>query len=263
MSSHSAEENSANSSTFAEKSRRGLYVLSVLLLFGVFAFQLWFHAVRTSATLDEPVHILAGHRYWQCGDFGINPEHPPFLKLLATASLNFRSLVEPPWECGSRVTSKPDSFLFGTKFLIQNDVDSVVVPARLAAALMSLFLAVLVFAGTRQMFGRWEALVALALLSFEPNLIAHGALVMTDMALAATAFAAVYALYGFCRKSNALRFAATGLAFGLLLAAKHSAVIFMPILFGLLIADALVFPRAETRLPKQIFRRTIAFAGMF
>jgi dolichyl-phosphate-mannose-protein mannosyltransferase len=262
MSSTSAEENPALS-RLAERSRRGLYALSVLLLFGVFAFQLWFHAVRTSATLDEPVHILAGHRYWQCRDFGINPEHPPFLKLLATASLNFRSLVEPPWECGSRVTSKPDSFLFGTKFLIQNDVDSVVVPARLAAALMSLFLAVLVFAGTLQMFGRWEALAALALLSFEPNLIAHGALVMTDMALAATAFAAVYALYGFCRKSNARRFAATGLAFGLLLAAKHSAVIFMPILFGLLIADALVFQRAETRLSKQIFRRTVAFAGMF
>ena len=70
-------------------------VLSVALFILLFA-QLWFHATRTSATVDEPDHILAGHRHWQCGDFGINPEHPPLLKLLATATLNFRDLSEPP-----------------------------------------------------------------------------------------------------------------------------------------------------------------------
>src|SRR5215204_3455200 len=77
-----------------------------VLLLGLFAFQLWYHATRTSAIVDEPVHILAGHRHWQCGDFGINPEHPPLLKLLAAAPLNFQTLVEPPWGCGSRITSK-------------------------------------------------------------------------------------------------------------------------------------------------------------
>ena len=69
-------------------------------LIAAFAAQLVYHAVRTSATVDEPDHILAGHRHWQCGDFGINPEHPPLLKLLATAPLNFRTLNEPPWDCG-------------------------------------------------------------------------------------------------------------------------------------------------------------------
>ena len=74
-----------------------LYTVIVLLLFAFFAFQLWFHAVRTSVIIDEPAHILAGHRHWHCGDFGINPEHPPLLKLLATAPLNVRNLVEPNW----------------------------------------------------------------------------------------------------------------------------------------------------------------------
>jgi hypothetical protein len=31
--------------------------------------------------------IEAGHRYWECGDYGINPEHPPLLKLIATVPL--------------------------------------------------------------------------------------------------------------------------------------------------------------------------------
>src|SRR5215203_6079530 len=161
-------------SSSGSNSGKTKYVFPILsfILFFAFAFQLWYFAVRTSATVDEPAHILAGHRNWQCGDFGINPEHPPLLKLLAAAPLNFRTLAEPPWECGSRLTSKQDSFLFGTKFLIQNGVDSLVIPTRIAAALMSVLLAFVVFLTARQMFGRWEALTALAMLAFEPNFIA-------------------------------------------------------------------------------------------
>jgi hypothetical protein len=239
------------------------YVVLALLLFAFFIFQLWFHTTRTSVTIDEPVHILAGHRHWQCGDFGINPEHPPLLKLLAAAPLNSRNLIEPNWDCGSKMTSKFDSFSFGNSFLVDNGVDAVVIRTRLAAALMSLLLAVLVFCAAWEMFGRWEALTALALLAFEPNLIAHGSLVTTDMVLTATSFASVYALYRFRNKANWLRFLVVGLAFGLLLAAKHSAVVFFPILFGLLIADIVLFRQPQTRLPKQILRNTAAFAVLF
>ena len=256
---------SANSFSSGENRRfpERFYAVIVVLLFALFAFQLWYHATRTSATVDEGPHILAGHRHWQCGDFGINPEHPPFLKMLATAPLNFRTLNEPPWDCGSRLTSKPDLFTHGHLFLVQNGVDSVVIPTRLAAAAMSLLLAVLVFLAAWEMFGRWEALTALALLAFEPNLIAHGSIVTTDMVLTATVFAAVYALYRFRNKTNWFRLVLVGLAFGLLLAAKHSAVIFVPILFALLIADVLIFRQPEIRLPRELLRQTTAFAAFF
>jgi hypothetical protein len=64
---------SSSSSTTVEGSQLEgiLYSFIVLLLFALFAFQLWFHALAHSATIDEPVHILAGYRYLQCGDFGI------------------------------------------------------------------------------------------------------------------------------------------------------------------------------------------------
>ena len=257
-----AEQKSSLKSAI-EKHKDFFYRAVIVLLFGLFAFQLWYHATRTSSTVDESPHILAGHRHWQCGDFGINPEHPPLLKLLATAPLNFQTLVEPPWDCGSKLTSKQESFLYGSKFISQNGVDAIVVPARLSAALMSLLLAALVFAAAWQMFGRWEALTALALLAFEPNLIAHGTLVTTDMALTATAFGAVFALYRFCQKPNVFRFILVGLAIGLMLAAKHSAVIFVPTLFVLLIAHTIFFRRKETSLPKQVLRQTAAFAGFF
>jgi 4-amino-4-deoxy-L-arabinose transferase-like glycosyltransferase len=254
-------ERKTNAPETRRKRGKILYSAAVVLLFGLFAFQLWFHAVRTSATFDEPAHTVAGYRYWQCGDFGINPEHPPLLKLLAAAPLTARSLVEPHWECGSRLTPKPEMFSAGGAFLVNNNPDSVLIPARLAAALMSLLLAALVFLAAWEMFGRREALAALAIFAFEPNLIAHGSLVTTDMALAATAFAAAYALYRYVRNPNWARFSIVGLAFGLMLAAKHTAVIFVPILFALALADAFLYRRAETRLPNQVFRRTAAFAG--
>ena len=100
-----------------------LYCASAILLFGAFAFQLWFHAVRTSATIDEGAHILAGRRHLQWGNFGINPEHPPLLKMLAASPLYFNSLNEPPWKCGSRLTSKLEMFSHGTSFLVQNGIE--------------------------------------------------------------------------------------------------------------------------------------------
>ncbi|MCA1626260.1 MAG: glycosyltransferase family 39 protein [Acidobacteria bacterium] len=217
--------------------------------------------MRTSATFDEPAHILAGHRHWQCGDFGINPEHPPLLKLLAAAPLISRTLVEPNWNCGSRLTPKPEMFSAGGAFLVNNNVDSVLIPARLAAAVLSLLLARLVFLAAQEMFGKPEALTVLALLAFEPNLIAHGSLVTTDMAVSATAFAAVVALYRYGKNPAWARFLMVGLEFGLMLVAKHTAVIFVPILFALFIGDAFLFRRPEVRLPDQIFRRVAAFAG--
>ena len=249
----------AKASAFAEK----LYTPIVLLLFAAFIFQLWFHAVRTSVTIDEPVHILAGHRHWQCRDYGINPEHPPLLKLLAAAPLNFSSLIEPNWDCGSKMTSKFDSFSFGNSFLVDNWVDRVVIQTRLAAAVMSLLLALLVFFAASEMFGRWQGLTALALLAFEPNLIAHGSIVTTDMALSTTAFAAVYGLYRFRCRRTASRFLLTGMAFGLLLAAKHSAVVFVPILLLLMFADTIIYRQLELRLSKQILRSVAEFSGMF
>ena len=210
-----------------------LFAVLTVLLFVVFAFQLVYHAV----TVDEPFHILAGHRHWQCGDFGINPEHPPLLKLLATAPLNFRQLSEPPWECGSKFTAKFDGFSYGSTFIVENGVDSVVITSRVTASLMSILLALLVFLAAWEMFGRWEALTALAIVAFEPSLIAFGSLVLTDMAISATAFGAVYALYRFGKYQTWPRFLLAGFAIGLMLAAKHSAVIFVGILFALLIVE--------------------------
>jgi predicted membrane-bound dolichyl-phosphate-mannose-protein mannosyltransferase len=52
-----------------------------------------------------------------------------------------------------------------------------------------------VFFAAREMFGTGAAFVALTLLAFDPNLLAHGALITTDVGLACFMFLSIYMFY--------------------------------------------------------------------
>ncbi|MCD9185584.1 MAG: glycosyltransferase family 39 protein [Pyrinomonadaceae bacterium] len=258
-------EDSTQPRSSAERYAKAFYIFGGLFLFGIFVFQLWFHIVRTSATIDEAPHILAGYRHLQCGDFGINPEHPPLLKMLAAVPLMSKDLIQPDWECGSKPTSIYKASQAGTFFLAKNNPENTVIPPRIFAASMSLLLAVLVFSGAAEMFGRWEAMTALALFVFEPNIIAHGSLVTTDMALTAMMFASIYALYRYLKRPSVFRLLLVGIAVGLTLASKHSGILILPILLVILIADLILTRKTEGETPifRRFFQRAAAFAGIF
>jgi len=65
---------------------RRIYVnVGVCLLLLLFGWQLASTVRQESLTWDEGDHIFAGYMSWKTHDFGLNPEHPPLMKLLATA----------------------------------------------------------------------------------------------------------------------------------------------------------------------------------
>src|SRR5258707_13762332 len=66
-----------------------VFFLAVLIL------QYALTARANSITWDEDDHIYAGYMSWKHGDFGLNPEHPPLLKLLATSPLLHLPLKMP------------------------------------------------------------------------------------------------------------------------------------------------------------------------
>jgi 4-amino-4-deoxy-L-arabinose transferase-like glycosyltransferase len=243
---------------------KNLYALSAVLFFGLFVFQLWFHVVRTSATIDEVPHILAGYRHLQCGDFGINPEHPPLLKIIAALPLMSQDLIQPQWDCGSKITEKYDAWFAGFSFLTDNGADNIIIPARLATSIISILLIVLITLATREMFGRTEALIALILFAFEPTIIAHGALVTTDMAVSVGLFASVFLFYRYRKNPTFARLVLVGIAVGWTLSSKHSGIIVLPILFLLLVADVLFF--SGIKFSKGLFvyfiRQLAAFTGI-
>jgi len=114
------------------------------------------------------------------------------------------------------------------------------------------------------LYGSPGATVNRQLIAFEPTLIAHDSLVTTDMALAATMFAGVYALYRYCRRPTVARLLVTGVAAGLCLASKHTGVVILPILLILLVTEVLLEaapegaarPRAR---PWRLLAATLAY----
>ncbi len=82
--------------------------------------QLWTSVVQLSITSDEGDHLHAAYRYWQCNDFGWNPEHPPLVKIVAGLPLQFMKINDPlPHACGAQNTKVVD-FLAGHQFVFAN-----------------------------------------------------------------------------------------------------------------------------------------------
>jgi 4-amino-4-deoxy-L-arabinose transferase-like glycosyltransferase len=223
-----------------------------LALIAVFGVQLGMHAVRTSVTYDEPVFIFAGYHIWRCDDHGVNPENPPLVSLVAALPLRGKNLVGPTPLCPASFTTKFDEYTQSMQFLVDNKIDPVVIPARFAEMFFSLLLAVTLVFAMRRMFGEAEALVALALLVFEPNVLAHGSLATADMAATATFFASVFALYLFLDEPSFGRAAALGLGIGAMLATKASALPAIIFLWLITLAVAWRDARGSTQ-PKAQF----------
>ena len=71
-----------------EPSKKNMWVAGgVLSLLIVLLLQLALSVRQNSITWDEDDHIYAGYMSWKRGDFGLNPEHPPLVKMLAAVPL--------------------------------------------------------------------------------------------------------------------------------------------------------------------------------
>lgn len=210
--------------------RRGLALATVAAAAaaGLSLFLVRDHTRGDSLSADEPVHILAG--YFEV--FGhtaiVNIEHPPLAKALAGLALAALPLPPPP----ARVPMGNGFTDYGHAFLFEGPVspDAIAAAARAPFLLVLLLLFAAVFFAARSRYGPGAALFAVALLAFDPNLVAHAGVVHTDLGAALGFFVAVLAWERARRNplsATALVLAAAAL--GLALATKFSAVYLVPI----------------------------------
>jgi hypothetical protein len=96
------------------------------------------------------------------------------------------------------------------------------------------------------MFGTAAGFVALVLLVFDPNQLAHGAFVTTDTGLTCFLLASVYAFYRFVKRPTIWRLVLVGLAAGFALAAKHTGILVFPILLVLALCEWSLRRKAES-----------------
>ena len=126
--------------------QRKLFTAAAISLFVVLLLELTFTMRRETQTWDEACHIFAGYRYWTRADFAMNPEHPPFVKLLAGATLLPLHLNGPKRK---GLFSKEADFLSATEFVYSNNAEQILLRTRTAVSLLCLLLAALVFAAAR------------------------------------------------------------------------------------------------------------------
>ncbi len=214
---------------------------------------------RESLTFDEGDHMFAGYMMWHAGDYGLNPEHPPLVKLLATAPLLGRTLWIPPVQ---KREFKEEAYLDGRDWVARNDGDrnQLVFQMRLAAGLLAVAFSLVVFLTAREWFGDWAGLTALALIAFDPNVLAHSALVTTDIGVSLFFLSSIWCFYRYVQRPSAMRLVVAGVVAGLLLATKHSGILLAPMLL-LLIAYEVAAAQKGTRV-RTALRLTGAFCAI-
>jgi 4-amino-4-deoxy-L-arabinose transferase-like glycosyltransferase len=202
---------------------------------------------RESLTFDEDDHMFAGYMMWKASDYGLNPEHPPLVKLVATVPILWDHLWVPPPL--NHQFFKTEAYLNGRDWLARNDGDRqhLVFKMRVSAELLALGLCLLVFLAAREWFGDAAGLIALTLVVFDPNVLAHSALVTTDIGVSCFFVAAIWTFYRFATRPTLIRLLLAGVATGLLLATKHSGILIGPMFVFLIAWEVLTAPRAERK----------------
>lgn len=195
------------------------------------------HTRGDSLSADEPVHILSGYFDVFARNAIVNIEHPPLMKILAGLALKTLPLPAPP----ARVPMGFGLTAWGHDFFFRGPVppDTIIAAARAPFLLLLALLLATVFLWARNRYGDGPALVAVALLAFDPNLVAHAGVVHTDLGAALTFLLAVIAWDHLRRAGPTIgNLAAAAGALGLALLTKFSAVYLLPILLlqGLLAA---------------------------
>jgi hypothetical protein len=127
-----------------------LVVAGVIGLLGILVLQMALSIRQESITWDEDDHLYAGYMSWKTGDFGLNPEHPPMVKMLAALPILGMDLKAPELQ---RRNFKHEAFLGGKDSLFKNDANTMLFRARMMASLLTLLLAVLVFLAAQVLWG--------------------------------------------------------------------------------------------------------------
>ena len=164
--------------------KRLIYVLiPVIWLF----FFLALHSlVHDSPTMDEQNHLARGAAYLYTGDPRLNVEHPPLVNTLSAVLLPTQPGLVIPIEHPSWHREPAETFwyAFAEEFLwVANraHVSQIIFLGRVPLVFLTLGLGLIGFVWGRKLWGSTAAFVALVTLLFDPNLLAHGRYITTDI----------------------------------------------------------------------------------
>lgn len=196
-------------------------LLLILLLTGLAVLRSHHGTKLDGYTVDEPWHIVAGLSYLRTGDFRLNPEHPPLSKLAVAVAMPDAFRLRPLAPIVEKTQER--ELVETTTYLDNHDVPVQDAARRGMWTLHAVLLVAMGLALWRALGLAWSA-GTLAYLALEPTVGAHLPVVMTDLPLALS-FGLAVACAGLLASQWRWRWVlACGLAVGLCLASKHSAL---------------------------------------
>jgi dolichyl-phosphate-mannose-protein mannosyltransferase len=188
-------------------------------------------AINTkSPTFDEPQHLTAGFSYWVTNDFRLDPENGTLPSRWATLPLllsatRFVSSSDPNWQHADQ-GGTAHQFVYA----VGNDPDRIFAQARLMMSIFGAALCLLVYRIGREFFGLIGGLIAEILAAFDPNFLAHSALVTSDVAATFFFIATIWTYWRLVQKISPVRLTLAALTLSGLFLTKFSAPIVLPVL---------------------------------
>ena len=186
-------------------------------------------SLSESATMDELAHIPSGYAYVAKGDFRLNPEHPPLVKIMSAVPLvihgfSFPTNI-PAWT--EYVNGQWD---MGTAFLYQsgNDADNLIQLARIGPMALMLLLILMTYIWSKEMMGERWAILPATIVALSPNFLAHGHYVTTDIGAAFGVLAASYFFVKSLEKPTKKNIILAGVFFGIAQLLKFSLFLLVP-----------------------------------
>ena len=236
--------------------------LLVFLLLAVTFARLTDAAVCLSATVDEGFHITSGYEYLRTGHLRLFDEHVPLVKAWLAWPLCFVPDLAPP-ETAPGYDEENLIRVAQATVLDYRPIDRMIVAPRLSLAMLTVLLAATIYRLAADEFGQRGGLLALALLTLDPNILAHGSLATTDLGATAFIFWAMMAAARYLHRPTRRRWWLAALLLGLAQLAKLTALLLFPLVGALFLANALTGKSSDKSSERPLLRRRLlSYAGM-
>ncbi|HEX7956302.1 MAG TPA: glycosyltransferase family 39 protein [Pyrinomonadaceae bacterium] len=208
-------------------------VLACAALLALMSAQMLSVVWRKSVTVDEIVMIPAAYYHLAAGNCQLVHEHPPLSKILAGVPILFIQPEETdPRKFGHEPDTPEGKWTYSERFWEDNPslFESISFWARVPMIALAALTGVLLFAFARELFGAKAAVLAVALYSLEPTVLAHGRVVQTDIPASFGYLLTCYALLKYLRGPTARRALLLGAAGGVACLTKFSMLMVGPLL---------------------------------
>jgi len=231
-----AQHAEAGTSFFARPTAWAL-CLTLLVGIGIGRIVATYHVFNH--TNDEASHLACGIEWWEKGVYRIETKHTPLARI---------SVALLPYLAGVRGVGNPKNWMETYPILsADGHYWRNLTLARLGVLPYFVICTLVVFFWTKRLYGASAGLLAAAILTFLPTMLAHSSVATTDVAFTAMFCWAMYAFTLWLKTPGAKTAAVFGLASGLALCAKFSAIAFVPACAASILVMYLVAGRANWR----------------